>query len=88
MKRGEKIKVTLRFHSGLARKMVVPLIKVVNSRERSRCEKGRCNVWSLRSPMTLPSIDVKQANENLDVDTMRGRVKAEDGNLNDCPHSL
>lgn len=38
--------------------------------------------------MTLPSIDVKQANENLDVDTMRGRVKAEDGNLNDCPHSL
>lgn len=37
-------------------------------------------------PMTLPSIGVKQAIENLDVDTVREGIKPPGEDLNDCSH--
>lgn len=66
----------LKFHSRLARKMVVPLIKVVNNKERSSIKKERCNVWN-QIPMILPSMDFKQAVENSDADTERVKQRFE-----------
>lgn len=35
----------------------------------------------VRGPRDTSSVDVRQTNENLDIDTMRERIEAEDGGL-------